>query len=270
MAMNLPPNTRRTTPIAEELERACVDFGEYVHAIVEPAMDRLLADMQRGPVSLHQVFGANVFLAHAVDYLRAIRTADGFKETRTNLVQGFDETFSVEGARIGNRKFELIDAINNSLKHISLDSDRYDHLVKKYGQISFRSLAEEDGQVLCILDGYRFDYARVVLRPAYRAIAGMGHASAESILNFARGDAVVEHWVADDLMSSSDPADAIDQMIEHCNPACEDCGERELECKCAQFIYNGAEGKFVRTFHAHFDFDTVMSRISGAYRPERP
>jgi hypothetical protein len=229
-------------------------------------MDRLLADMQRGAVSLHQVFGANVFLAHAVDYVRAIRTVDGIKQTRIELVQGFDETFSVEGARIGNRKFELIDAINNSLKHISLDSDRYDHLLKKYGQICFRSLVEEEGQVLCILEGYRFDYVRVVLRPAYSALAGVGQASVESVLDFARGEAVVEHWVADDLMSSSDPADAIDQMIEHCNPACEDCGEREVECKCAQYMYDGAEGQFVPTFHANFDFDRVMSRISGAYR----
>jgi hypothetical protein len=233
-------------------------------------MDRLLADIQCGPVSLHQVFSANVFLAHAVDYVRAIRNADGSNETRTDLVRGFDETFSVEGARIGNRKFELIDAINNSLKHISLDADRYDHLVKKYGQISFRSLVQEDGRVLCILEGYRFDYVRVVLRPAYMALAGLGHASAESILDFARGEAVIEHWVPGDLMSSSDPADAIDQMIEYCNPACEDCGEQELECKCAQFVYDGAEGKFVSTFHAHFDFDTVMSRISGAYRAEKP
>jgi hypothetical protein len=232
-------------------------------------MDRVLADMQRGPMSLHQVFGANVFLAHAVDYLRAIRASDGIKETRIDLVQGFDETFSVEGARIGNRKFELIDAINNSLKHISLDSGRYDHLVRKYGQISFRTLVEEDGLVLCILEGYRFDYVRVVLRPAYKAFAGMGQASIESILDFARGEAVVEDWLADDLMSSNDPADAIDQMIEHCNPACEDCGERELECKCAQFIYEGTEGEFVPTFHAHIDFDTVMSRISGAYRAEK-
>ncbi len=252
-----------------KLAQACKDFCHYVEVIVEPAMDSLLASMQRGPLRLHQVFGANLFMAHAVDYIRAIRLADGIGQNRGNLVRDFDEIYSVGGARIG-RKFELIDAINNSLKHISLDPDRYDELLKRYGQMTFRSLVEEDGLVLCILQGYRFDYARVVLRPAYQALSGIDYDSIDDVLNFARGDYVLEDWTTvDELMSSSDPVDAIDQMIAHCNPACEDCGEGEADCHCAEFKYDGIEGHFVSSFNANFDFNTVMSRVSGAFRPDR-
>lgn len=253
--------------IAPNLAQACKDFSQYVQVIVGPAMDRLLNDMQRRTVSLHEVFGANMFMAHAIDYLRAIREADGRKQGRIDLVRAFDEIYSVGGTRIGNQKFELIDAVNNSLKHIRLDPDRYDHLLKKYGQMSFRNLVEEGGLVLCILRGYRFDYARVVLRPAYRALSGIDHTSITDVLEFARGQTHVEDRTAEDeLMSSSDPADAIDQMIAHCNPACEDCGEEEASCQCALFEYDGVEGHFVPRFNDNFDFDTVMSRISGAFR----
>jgi hypothetical protein len=70
-------------------------------------------------------------------------------------------------------------------------------------------------------------------------------------------------------MLSSDAADAIDQMIVACNPECEDCGEAEDECRCELYVYDGVPGRFQPCFNASFDFDTVMSRISGAYRVER-
>ncbi|MDD0813370.1 hypothetical protein PSQ39_01880 [Curvibacter sp. HBC28] len=238
--------------------------------VVDPAFAALRSDLAGGSARLHQVFGANLFLAHAIDYVLAIRIADGIAGGRAKLVKTFDEIFSVAGARIGNRKFELIDAINNSLKHIELDPVRYDDLRQRYGQLTFRSLVEEDGLVLCILEGFRFDYARVVLRPAYAALSGLDHESAEDVLEFARGRGVEDSWsVADELMFSSDPADAIDQMIMACNPECEDCGEREDTCRCAQFKYDGTAGRFEPLVHDRFDFDTVMSRISGAYRPDR-
>jgi hypothetical protein len=168
-----------------ELEQACKDYGRYIRAIFEPAMVRLKANINAGHVELHQVFGANLFVAHAVDYIQAIRNADGIKESRTDLVRKFDQTFSVNGARFSNRKFELIDAINNALKHIRLDPKRYRQLEQQYGPISFQSLVEEKGRVLCILDGYRFDYARVVLRPAYQALADWDLDAVEDVLEFA-------------------------------------------------------------------------------------
>lgn len=246
---------------------ACEDFGRYIGTLVEPAMNELLTDADRHRMRLHQVFAVNTFLAHAVDYLAAIRSADGISETRTDLVRSFDEKFSVEGARFANHKFELIDAINNSLKHIELDPTRYKKVITKYGQITFGSLVEEGGAVMCLLDGYRFDYTRVVLRPAFKVFFGLGTASATSILEFARGEAFVEEWSSShEPMSSSDPTDAIDQMIEYCNPTCSDCGERELSCQCSRSLYAGETGRFAPEADSEFDFDEVMSRISGAYR----
>lgn len=258
------------TSLTPELEQACKDYGRYIQAIFEPAMVRLNANINAGHVELHQVFGANLFVAHAVDYIQAIRNADGIKESRTDLVRKFDQTFSVNGARFSNRKFELIDAINNALKHIRLDPKRYHQLEQQYGPVSFQSLVEEKGRVLCILDGYRFDYARVVLRPAYQALADWDFDAVEDVLEFARGEVALSDWTHEDaLMASDDPADAPDQMIAYCNPTCDDCGEGEPDCYCAEFVYEGEQGRFESRFQADFDFDEVMSRISGAYRRDR-
>ncbi|PZP99180.1 MAG: hypothetical protein DI587_11005 [Variovorax paradoxus] len=215
------------------------------------------------------MFAANFYLAHAIDYLLRIRSADaGSLQPRGAFVKKFDELFSVPGGRFQNCKFELIDAINNSLKHIELDAHRYTALLERYGAMSFRNLVEEEGLVLCLLSGYRFDYARVVLRPAYRALSGWDLDSSEDILEFARGDFAIDDWKAvDELMASDDPSDAIDQMIAHCNPSCDDCGQQEEACRCAEFVYEGEGGSFHSRFRADFDFDLVMSRISGAYRP---
>lgn len=258
------------TTIEPEVQQACENFSDYVRLILEPAMNNLLISMQTRPLHLHEVFGANLFLAHAVDYVLAIRRAGGRDQGRVTLVQDFDRIYGVGGARIGNRKFELIDAINNSLKHISLDPTRYGGVLDQYGPVTFRSLVEHEGLVLCILEGYRFDYTRVVLRPAFRALSGLDHESVEDVLEFARGESVVLDGSSDDeLMSSEYPADAIDQMIAYCNPACEDCDEGEEACRCAQFKYDGTNGEFVPRFRVDFDFDAVMSHISGAYRQER-
>lgn len=253
--------------IDADVAQACDDYRRYLALILEPAMKQLEQEMSARILRLHQVFGANLYLAHAVDYIQKIRRTSGIDETRTNLVAQFDKLFSVEGARIGNRKFELIDAVNNALKHIRLDPARYKQLEDQYGPISFQSLVEDNGDVLCILEGYRFDYARVVLRPAWGALSGWDFEDLEDVRHFA----CEAHgaWLNAERFSSEDWEDPIDQMIEACNPQCDDCGEDESQCRCSQYIYEGEEGKFVSGFRQSFDFDEVMSRISGAYQRDR-
>lgn len=252
--------------LAPPLEQTCADYWQYLHVILEPAMAALQADMDARRASLHQVFGANLFVAHAVDYIQAIRKADGVNEGRLDFVRRFDQLFCVGGSRLSNRKFELIDAINNALKHIRLDPKRYRDLEKHYGPISFQSLYEDKGRVLCILEGYRFDYARVLLGPAYRALANWDFRNTADILEFSRGEFDVGDSCADDeLMASDDAADAIDQMIAACTPSCIHCGEDESECVCAEYVFEGEKGQFEPRFFADFNFDRVMSRISGAY-----
>lgn len=243
------------------VKAACSNYRHYIKAIFEPATQNFLRQLNERSVNLHEVFGVNLFVAHAVDYIKAICVANGINETRTDLVKRFDKTFSIEGARFQNRKFELIDAINNSLKHIQLDEKRYPELVERYGAISFNSLVQDDGRVLCILDGYRFDYARVILRPSIQALSNWELEDEETILELAAENVRIAAAIFDE-----DFDDPIDQMIAYANPTCDDCGEDSESCACGTYIYDGKVGSFTSDFSKSFDFDGVMSQISGAHR----
>lgn len=109
-----------STP-SSQMANACQDYRQYLQAILKPAMRDLMAMVEEQRATLHHVFGANLFIAHAIDYLHAIRQADGIAETRRGFVTAFDSLFGVDGSRLRDRKFELIDAINNALKHIRLN-----------------------------------------------------------------------------------------------------------------------------------------------------
>lgn len=247
-----------------KLELACEHYRLYFRTIFDPATESILRILDSREVRLHEVYGANFFVAHAVDYIAAIRTADGTKEDRRDLVKRFDELFSVDGRRFQNKKFQLIDTINNALKHIQIEERRYHNLPKEYRNISFKCLTETEGQIFCLLDGYRFDYSRVVLRPAINALSGCKFEDLESVLDFARGGNCPQS--PSDMADSDDP---IDQMIDYANPSCQDCGEGEGKCKCGTYVYEGEAGTFDPISNEEFDFDNVMSRISGAYRREQ-
>ncbi len=250
------------TSMDANLSSACDNYLAYLEKILRPSAESFLQMVSSNKVQLHNAFGINLFLAHAVDYIHAIRLAAGTKESRKELVQGFDSRFGVTGSRVGSRKFEMIDALNNALKHIQLDEARYRALTEQYGTISFNCLVPDDGRVLCILEGYRFDYSRVVLRPAIEALSGWHFSDLEDVLDFANGDAIFENCPA----HIGDDDDPIDQMITYCNPVCDDCAEPETDCLCATFVYDGEKGAFAHNFN--HNFDAVMSRISGAYRKD--
>lgn len=247
-----------------ELALACNNYSRYVQKILSPAATSFNARLSRNELDLHHVFGINLFLAHAVDYIQAVRRASGISESRAQLVRTFDERFGVDGGRFRSKKFELIDAVNNALKHIQLDDARYAALIESYGEISFNCLVPDQGRVLCVLAGHRFDYARVILRPAIRALAEWVFEDSADVLDFARGDATTIASPA----AWADESDPIDQMIMYCNPGCEDCGEPESDCLCGTFVYDGSSGKFAPDFDATFDIDSVMAQISGAYRKD--
>ncbi|WP_457953497.1 hypothetical protein [Achromobacter xylosoxidans] len=245
---------------------ACSNYRAYVARILSPVTSEFLKKVAKNSVSLHEAFGVNLFVAHAVDYIHAIRKADGFKEGRTAFVKAFDQHFRVNGSRFRGRKFELIDAINNSLKHIQIDEDRYKNLVGQYGSISFKCLVSENGRILCFLEGYRFDYARSVLLPAISALSGCDFDDDAEVLEFARGNIQITH---DNSIPSSDWEDPIEQMIEYCNPTCSECNEPQDTCMCATYVFDGKQGSFEPNFDPTFSFDDVMSRISGAYKADR-
>lgn len=248
--------------MGNELSNACDNYRAYLEKIVIPAAGFFLQKVSDNTVLLHDAFGTNLFLAHAIDYIKAIRSAAGKVESRTMLVQEFDRRFEVAGARFRSRKFELIDAVNNALKHIQLDSNRYGKLIESYGPIAFNCLAVDHGRVICILEGYRFDYSRVVLRPAIEALSSWGCVESEDLLELVLGDLGAEGQ----SLCIRNEEDPIDQMIDYCNPVCDDCAEPESDCQCATFVYDGKSGSFQSVGDRNFDFDDVMSRISSAYR----
>ncbi|MFC0259677.1 hypothetical protein [Achromobacter marplatensis] len=248
------------------LADACSNYRAYVARILNPVTSEFSKNVTSNSVSLHEAFGVNLFVAHAVDYIHAIRKVDGLNESRTAFVKAFDQHFSVEGARFRGRKFELIDAVNNSLKHIQLNEERYKNIIDQYGSISFKCLAPENGRVICFLEGYRFDYARSVLLPAISAVSGLDFDDDDEVLEFARGNIQITH---DDSMASYDWEDPIEQMIEYCNPNCGECNEPEDTCMCATYVFDGKQGSFEPNFDPTFSFDDVMSRISGAYQADR-
>lgn len=95
-----------------------------------------------------------------------------------------------------------------------------------------------------MLEGYRFDYSRVILRPAIDALSRWRFSDIEDVLDFAHGDAIVGSCPA----YISDDDDPIDQMITYCNPVCDDCAEPETDCLCATFVYDGEKGSFAPDF----------------------
>ncbi|MBT3140432.1 hypothetical protein KL867_05180 [Ruegeria litorea] len=245
-----------------QLKKACDDLANYCVRILCPATDELFRDLEDNEVSLHQAFGVNMFAAHAIDYLHAIREARGDNISRSDLLKQFDALFSEEDAVLANRKFQLVNSINNSLKHIELDAKRTANaaVLEHYGPIRIGALVEREGRIYCNLDNYWFDFCRVVLRPILEEFRSIDFTDQDVIEGFASGEvlAVEAHAIDHD--------DPIDEMIEFCNPPCLNCGESEDECECRTFVFDKKGGHFEPIqSNPDFNFDRVMSQISGAY-----
>jgi hypothetical protein len=251
-----------------ELRQACDDYRYFVQHILKPARADLKAKVRENTVTLHEAFGVNLIAAHSVDYLQAVRTAAGISGDRKDLIVTFDEKFAVAGAYIRNRKMELIDAINNGLKHIRLRPKQYRAVIERYGQISARSLNEHDGRIKCHLAGYRFDYCRVVLLPALTALSSSELHADEDVLDFAKGDFdIIADATSLDIYDPSDPSTAIDQMIELCASPCANCEEAPDDCECAEYVFAGEQGRY-EPLHAATpsEMDELMAQISPSYR----
>lgn len=112
----------------------------------------------------------------------------------------------------------------------------------QYGSISFRCLVIDAGRVPCLLNGYRFDYGRVVLLPAFEALASWVVDSPEDVFGFAASQEPVT--VIDASSFDLDDDDPIERMIDMCNPCCIDCGEYESGVRCASYVFDGERAHF--------------------------
>jgi len=266
--MAILPDPRQPLPvqITGQIRQACEDYRHYVESILQPASEEFWELVRNDNVKLHQAYSVNLMLAHCVHYLHAIRKAIGISETRGGLVKVFDEKFSVDGAYIRNRKMELIDAINNALKHIRLDPDRYKKIESEYGKISFKALVQGEGEVICHLDNYRFDYCRVVLLPALDALVNWQFEDSEDVLQFAQGAWRYYETIACSEYDDDDPSTAIDRMIEICSSPCRNCEEDVDKCRCSKYIFANEEGHY-EPLHSvsQEQFDSIMNLISPSY-----
>lgn len=252
--------------LSETCRSACADYLKYLNTLLVPVFDELRSNSDGRTLKLHQVIGANLCAAHAIDYIIAIRQTIGIKERRGDLLRCFDTKYAIAGPRIQGGKMTLVDAVNNAMKHIRIEPKRYKDLIQQYGQVSFECLVEDDGRILCLLDGFRFDYVRVVLLPVLEALCAWHFEDEEKVAGFARGsikDINVGAYVGDD------DGDPIDALINACNPTCLNCDEGEEDCKCAEYIFAGETGEFEARFAATAELDTLFSAVSGAYRRDR-
>jgi hypothetical protein len=183
------------------------------------------------------------------------------KVSRKDFIINFDEKYAVEGCKHINNKFSLLDAINNSFKHVELNKNRYSHLINIYGDLSFHCLHTTQGKIFFEMPSHKFDYARVVLRPVAAIFNCILH-NTNDVDDFINGR-ISDSIGYGQFSYSYEPHDAIDRMIDACNAECMDCGEDANNCDCQQFIYENAKGQYSPNLDPNYEFDNVMSEISG-------
>ena len=118
---------------SNNLEKCLRDYFDYHCSILLPALDELENKIEDNKLKLHQAIGFNMILSHALDYFLAIQNSR-FEDQiyRKSLMKHLDNGYSIEGGKFTNGKFQLIDAVNNSIKHINLDNNRYKKIIKEY------------------------------------------------------------------------------------------------------------------------------------------
>ena len=241
-------------------EKDALYLLSYINDVILPASVDFFEKLEGNSLRLHHVFSFNAILAHATDYIvYIVNKKNSIK--RIDFLKGFDERYSVDGCCFINNKFELLDAVNNSFKHVELKKERYPELIKRYGDLSFHCLKEDSGKVFFRTSEYQFDYSRVVLRPIAK-IFDCGLKDNNDIDDFINGrifgSCGYGHFLYD-----YEPYDSIDRMIDYCNAQCMDCGEYADDCDCHNYEYNKEKGKYNPDLDPNFDFDDVMSNISG-------
>lgn len=248
------------------LPRRSADFRRYLRHVLHPASEEFRHKLDADCLQLHDVVAFSGIIAHAIDYIWGVVKASGQDVTRISLVESFDDIHSVQGARFLNHKFKLTNLVNNACKHVEIDEARHRGTEQTYGPLGFRNLKFLSGRVFFSAKNHHFDFGRVVLRPICGVFEGVDFQTVEEVLTFIKGDMVID-TAFDPYLDNDDPDTAIDRMIEYCHPLCLDCGEDSGDCVCSEYLYPQGNGECNPDYDEDFDFDHVMSQISGAYRP---
>jgi len=234
-------------------------FIAYINDVVHPSSKEFNERLTKNELELHQAFSFNAILAHAIDYMVFLASKTG-RQSRAKFIKEFDEKYSVDGSTHINNKFRLLDAVNNSFKHVELDRKRYKDLIEKYGKLSFSCLSSIKGKVYFETPNFKFDYGRVILRPI-KEIFNIEISDSHAVTAFINGK-IYGCSGQGAFIHEYEPWDAIDRMIEYCGAPCIDCGESD-NCECSDFRYGEQKGKFTPDVDPRFNLDDVMSQISG-------
>lgn len=251
----------------ERLLEHCELFRAFYESVIRPSSESFLASLDNPSQQKHHVVSQTVLLQCAVDYMLPIwklhaPLPDGEAKWHQQLVADhLDEALGIEGSTYLNHKYHLIYAMSNAIKHARLDPSRNQQANKKFGGIGFDALKEHEGVVYFIPEkDYLFDFSRVILRPVCQAWLAPDFSEIEEIPDlFARPD------LPHDFGGMFEFDDPIEAMIDYCNPLCASCELDGDDCKCSNFRFDGESGHFEPVKDPSFDFDHVMSRISGAY-----
>lgn len=250
----------------DKLPRRSADFRRYLRYVLHPASVEFRHKLDTDSLQLHDVVAFSGIIAHAVDYMWEVAKASGQDVTRIRLVESFDNIHSIQGARYLNYKFKLANLVNNACKHVEIDEKRHKGTEKIYGPLGFRNLKILSGRVFFSAKNHRFDFGRVVLRPICDIFDSVDFQTVGDVLAFIKGEYAIDE-VCDPCLGNDDPDTAIDRMIDYCHPLCLDCGEDADDCMCAHYRYPQGSGECNPDYDEDFDFDHVMSQISGAYKP---
>ncbi|MCX6073528.1 MAG: hypothetical protein NTY39_04335 [Campylobacterales bacterium] len=235
----------------------------YINDVLIPSSEEFMKLLANNQVMLHHAFSFNAILAHAIDYMVFLAKKMG-AATRIAYIKEFDEKYNVSGAIHISNKFRLLDAINNSFKHVELDKNtsRYKDLIETYGELTFHSLKSNNGKVYFEMPTYKFDYGRVILRPI-AVIFDCQLQSTKDVIDFIKGNRKGSFcYESFDNLYEYEPWDAIDRMIDYCNPQCMNCGEYQ-NCECSSYNYASIKGESKPNTDPKFEFKSVMSEISG-------
>lgn len=268
--------------IGETMNIDCLQrFNRFLKDILIPASEEFNIKLDSNKLILPDAFSMTFFLAHSLDHISACTNRlKLLGQKRPERVKAFDELFQVEGSRFQNHKFRIVDAVNNSIKHVYLNERaEYRDLKSEYGLVDFQVLKEKDGTILYDKPGYRFDYCRVVLRPILKVLTtgyiseydapegcDLAYGFIESVESSIKDDGRINCVPICDspLYDEFDPTTAIDRMVEYYKPTCLDCGELEEDCQCDSFLYDDKAGAFDPDVDLFFDFEGTFAQISGA------
>ena len=236
----------------------------YIQKVLLPASEEFHELLKIDQIKLHHAFSFTTILTHAIDYMVLI-DRELNNRSRAKLLNEFDEIYLVQGAKHLNQKFKLLDAVNNAFKHVELDKKRYKNLINEYGTFTFDSLKVHNGRIFFYHPEYKFDYCRIVLKPI-AAIFDCDIKLKDDVVEFLNGKKYgtlhVKQFESYDH-KEYDPMDAIDRMIEYCDPKCLDCVEYQAKCECHSFFYANQKPDSNLDIDKNFDLKKTMAKISG-------